>query len=262
MPINHVTRTQINIGARTAPLIARVNRRAKRLILKVDPVTGEIFVTAPSKKSVPEAIAFAQERADWIARQLNDALAAKPFRFGMLAPVEGRYHLITPASGRTPVRRGAADETADPLLLVSGDEKHANRRVTDWMKARARVALTERVDAYCARIARPRRAIKIRDTRTRWGSCSSDGSLAFSWRLYMAPAFVLDYVAAHECAHLVHLNHSPAFWRLVKTLNAEARAAEIWLNRHGPGLFSYGAKQADLPPAANNNANAKAFFSR
>lgn len=249
MSINHVTRTEINIGARARPLIARVNRRAKRLILKVDPVSGEIFVTAPSKRALPEAIAFASERAEWIASQLDEALAAKPFQFGAHAPFEGRMHIISPATGRTPVRRACANNDREThALLVSGGDAHVNRRVTDWMKKQARAALINRVDDYCARLGRERRAIKVRDTRTRWGSCSSDGTLSFSWRLIMAPSFVLDYVAAHECAHLVHLNHSAAFWRQVKSLGVEARPAENWLSEKGQALFSYGVTASGQTP--------------
>lgn len=238
MSVNHVTRTEINIGKRTAPLVARVNRRAKQLILKVDPVTGEILVTAPSKRKLPEAIAFAKERIDWISRQLNDQLKGKPFIEGMKVPYCGVDHIIVRSGGpRTPVE---VDTEFAPVIRVGGAPEHVNRRLTDWLKKQARQNLTERADYYCEQLGRKRGAIRIRDTKTRWGSCSSDGVLSFSWRLILAPPAVLDYVAAHECTHLIHMNHSPAFWRRLAALGVDARTAANWFDEHGQSLFAYG----------------------
>ncbi len=238
MPINHTTRTEINIGERSAPLIARVNRRAKRLILKVDPVAGEIVVTAPSKRALPEAIRFANERIDWIAGQMSEHLRGRPFAPGMRVPFTGVEHMIIcDPDSRRAVRR---EDAFFPTIRVGGHPEHLNRRVSDWLKREARQRLTERVDIHCDKLGKKRSRISIKDTRTRWGSCSSDGVLSFSWRLILAPFEILDYVAAHECAHLVHMNHSPAFWRLVRTLGVDARAAADWLESEGPRLFTYG----------------------
>lgn len=238
MPVNHITRTEINIGARAAPLIARVNRRAKRLILKVDPVTGEIHVTAPSKSALPQAISFAHERIDWIASQLQDQLRGRPFKAGMTIPYQGIDHIIINDENL----RGAVRIENDfmPAIRVGGRPEHLNRRVADWLKRQARLRLTERSDYYCEQLERKHGRIQIRDTRTRWGSCSSDGSLSYSWRLILAPTEILDYVAAHECAHLIHLNHSPAFWRIVRGLGVDCRGAAQWLSTEGPTLFTYG----------------------
>ena len=239
MSVNHITRTEINIGERPAPLVVRVNRRAKHLILKVDPYAGEILVTAPTKRTVGEAIAFAKERAGWIESQLDDALRTRPFTENMVIPFLGQPHVIRRSGGpRAPVRI-ILDPTVS--IHVGGDEAHLNRRLTDWMKREARTALTERVDRFCTILDKKRRVIRIRDTRTRWGSCSSDGALSFSWRLIMAPPEILNYVAAHECVHLIHMNHSPAFWRRVASLGVDPRAAENWFNKNGAALFSYGA---------------------
>ncbi len=250
MAMNHITRTEINIGARATPLITRVNRRAKRLILKVDPVAGEIHVTAPSKRAVPEAIRFAHERIDWIASQLSDNLRAKPFVSGMKIPYEGADHIIL----HDEKLRGAPhiDNELMPVIRVGGGPEHLNRRVCDWLKRQARKKLMERVDFHCAELGKKRRTLRIRDTRTRWGSCSSDGDMSFCWRLIFAPTEILDYVAAHECAHLVHMDHSPAFWRVVRDLGADARGAADWLNANGPALYAYGVTPEaprNQPPA-------------
>lgn len=236
----HTVRSEINFGDFVAPVVARVNRRAKRLIVKVDSLNGEVLVTAPSKRSLPEAIRFAQERADWIADQLDDSLRACPFTEGMIFPYRGENHVIVRDGGpRAPVRR---ENGAPPTITVGGDSAHLNRRLTDWLKREARCILTDRTDHYCARLGKTRKALRIRDTSTRWGSCSSDGVISYSWRLIFAPPEILDYVAAHECMHLVHLNHSPAYWRDLAKLGVDARAASDWFDENGPALFSYGAK--------------------
>ncbi len=237
MPSDDVKRTEINIGGRAAPLIARVNRRAKRLILKVDPTAGEILVTAPSKRALPEAIAFARSSAGWIAAQLDDSLLARPFEPGGQALFRGVAHLIVHDQQS---RRPVEIREEPPRLIVGGDGVHLNRRIVDWMKREARKNLADAVARYCAELDVKRRSISIRDPSSRWGSCSSDGRLSFSWRLIMAPPWVLDYVAAHECVHLIHMHHGPAFWRQVKALGVNARAAEDWFDTHGARLFAYG----------------------
>ena len=229
----------IDLGDRTAPLTARVNRRARRLIVKVDPVKGHVIVTAPSKRALSEAIDFARTRAPWIARELDACAIARPFAVGEVFPYRGTPVQIE-ASGR--MRGGVALDRGK--LIIGGDTRHLSRRVTEWLKKEARVTLTERVDHYAARLSQRRGPIAIRDTRSRWGSCARTGAMSFSWRLIMAPPEILDYVAAHECAHLVHLNHSAAYWRTLKSLDVDARAAREWFSAHGQSLHAFGVERA------------------
>ncbi len=229
--------TVIDLGDRSAPLTARVNRRARRLIVKVDSVRGRVIVTAPSKRALPEAIDFARTRARWITQELDGGALARPFIAGSVFPFRGEPLVIEPRGlARDGVRREGGK------LIAGGEASHLNRRVTDWLKKEARAVLTERVDHYVARVGRKRGPIAIRDTRSRWGSCARDGALSFSWRLIMAPPDILDYVAAHECAHLVHLNHSPAYWRVLRTLDVDAGAARAWFGINGQMLYAYGAR--------------------
>jgi hypothetical protein len=231
--------TVIDLGDRSAPVTARVNRRARRLIVKVDSVAGRVIVTAPSKRALPEALAFARTRRIWIRDQLAAGSCAKPFRPGVEFPLRGEIvSVVSGGAMREPVRRDGAQ------LIVSGDERHLNRRVTDWLKKEARAVLTDRADHYAQALGKRRGPISIRDTRSRWGSCARDGSMSFSWRLIMAPPEILDYVAAHECAHLVHLNHSPAYWRVLVGLGINARAARDWFEAHGAALHAYGVDKA------------------
>ncbi len=227
--------TMIDLGDRSAPLTARVNRRARRLIVKVDPVKGRVIVTAPSKRALSDAIDFARTRARWISGELAGG-GARPFAPGESFPLRGAP-VVVEAAGR--LRDGVRLEAG--RLIAGGDLAHLNRRVTDWLKKEARATLTDRVDHYAGLLGRRRGAISIRDTRSRWGSCARDGALSFSWRLIMAPPEILDYVAAHECAHLVHLNHSPAYWRLLRSLDVDVRAARDWFAANGQRLYAYGA---------------------
>ena len=114
-------------------------------------------------------------------------------------------------------------------------------RATRFIKKEAKAALEDAVARHCATLPAKAARITVKDTRSRWGSCTADGRLSFSWRLICAPPDVLDYVAAHECAHLIHMNHSQAFWRLLATLDVDARAASDWFRDNGQALFAYGA---------------------
>lgn len=238
-PTHPPLETTIDLGDRTAPLTARINRRARRLIVTVDAVSGRVFVTAPSKRALPEALDFARTRARWISRQLEGGKRAKPFQDGTIFPYRGAPVAIVNEGGPRSGVRLVGDK-----VLAGGEARHLNRRVTDWLKGEARKALTERADHYAALLGRRRGPITIRDTRSRWGSCARDGALSFSWRLIIAPPEILDYVAAHECAHLIHLNHSPAYWRVLKGLGVDARSARDWFATHGQGLYAYGANRS------------------
>ena len=236
-PRAHTIETTLDLGDRTAPLTARVNRRARRLIVKVDSIQGRVYVTAPSKRALPEALEFAQSRVVWIRDQLRDGAPARPFRHGITFPFrDAELTVCNSGSPRDGVKLHGRN------LIVGGLCDHVNRRVVDWLKREARRSLTERVDFYAGQLGRRRGPITIRDTRSRWGSCAQDGAMSFSWRLVLAPSWVHDYVAAHECAHLVHLNHSPAFWRLLKSLDVDALGARDWFASHGLPLYSYGVE--------------------
>lgn len=240
--------TEIDLGDRIAPLTARINRRAKRLIVKVDPVAGRVLVTAPSKRSLPEALRFAIERAPWIRARMDEGAPARRFEDGGLCPYRGVFHRVVNTGGpRAPVKV-RADEP--PVIEVGGDPTHLNRRLCDWLKKEARRVLSIHVEMHAQKLGRIPARIQVRDTRSRWGSCTSDRVLSFSWRLILAPPWVLDYVAAHECAHLVHLDHSRIYWQVLASLNVCAEDARDWLEQNGPALHAWGVEQQPLRAAA------------
>ena len=160
---------------------------------------------------------------------------------GACIPYRGVPHEIVAAGGS----RGAICLDAEPrTIAVPGGAEHLPRRLTDWLKQQAKAELSEATHRYARAMGVKCRRIAIRDQKSRWGSCSSSGEISYSWRLILAPPEVLDYVAAHETAHLKHMDHSPRFWRLVLSHCPDARSAKQWLKRHAADVHRYGGDGA------------------
>lgn len=217
------------------PLVVRRDRRARRVVLRVDPRERAAILVVPPRVSLDYALRFADRQAGWVERRLNSLPEPVPFADGAVIPLGGEPHVIRHRPGRGAVVCVEAGE-----IQITGAAEHLGRRLRDWFKTTARqrfgeqaIALAERIDCRISRIA-------VRDMNSRWGSCGANGRLTFSWRLLFAPAFVADYLVAHEVAHLRHMNHGPAFWRLVEELSPGAAGARAWLRRNGPGLHRYG----------------------
>lgn len=229
----------MRIGGQPIPLNVRVNPRARRIIVKVHPSTGEVAVIAPSLRAVSPAIDFARSERGWIAERLSRIPKAVAFMPGAAIPYRGVEHILRWAGAK----RGLVtidQEAWRPTIRVAGGAEFFGRRVEDWLKRQARFHLRRKVDGFAQELGVKVSRLTIRDGASRWGSCSSNGSLSFSWRLVMAPPAVLDYVAAHEVAHLQQMNHSPRFWRLVERLVGDSGAAQDWLRENGSQLHRYG----------------------
>jgi predicted metal-dependent hydrolase len=237
-PARRVKRELGKIDGKSIELILRTNPRARRFIVKVDPSTGEVSVVAPSSRSFDRALDFARKEKDWIAGRLADVPQPVQLELGSTVMFRGIEHAIRAGDGNgLPV--WIDREGARPAIRVGGRPEHASRRILDWLKREARRRIDERVATYATALSvRPKR-VTIRDTSSRWGSCSSARSLSFSWRLILAPPAVLDYVVAHEVAHLRELNHKPRFWRLVETLVPDIEKSQAWLSAHGALLHRY-----------------------
>jgi len=237
-PTRRVKRELLKIDGKSIEVILRTNPRARRFIVKVDPSTGEVSVIAPSSRSFDRALDFARKEKDWIAGRLADVPQPVQLELGSVVMFKGIEHVIRSGDGKgSPV--WIDRDSARPAIRVGGRPEHASRRLLDWLKREARKKIDERVATYATALSvRPKR-ITIRDTSSRWGSCSSARSLSFSWRLILAPPAVLEYVVAHEVAHLRELNHKPRFWRLVETLVPEIEKSQTWLSTHGALLHRY-----------------------
>jgi predicted metal-dependent hydrolase len=210
----------------------RRSARTRRFSLRISRFDGRVTLTLPPRAREAEAMAFARGQEGWI----RDALSAMPVcavvGMGVQVPVEGRLLTVAPGAGRVVRMDGDA-------LLVPGDGLRAGVRVGAYLKALARTRLAAASDRYAALVGREFTRLSLRDPRSRWGSCTADGALMYSWRLVMAPPDVLDYVAAHEVAHLVEMNHSTAFWAVVSRLRPDWQAQRDWLRGQGGALQAY-----------------------
>ena len=217
---------------------------ARRFTLKVRSATHEAVLTMPPRASLKTALAFAERHAEWIGTRLDSLPGRLPLAPGIVLPLRGVDHLIV--LDRTALRRvqGSVSADGEPILRVSSRETDPAAAIYAFLIGQARLDLGAAVARHAAVVGKPVSRITIRDTRSRWGSCSSRGVLNFSWRLILAPPVVLDYLAAHETAHLVHLDHSDSFWTVTRRLAPRLNEAEAWLKTHGPGLHRFLAPRA------------------
>jgi predicted metal-dependent hydrolase len=213
------------------PVTLRRSARARRMTLRVARAGGEVVLTLPQRASLQDGRAFAESRAEWLRRMRAQMPALQVAAHGALLPVEGQARLITPSDERR-VRL-----TPEALLVPQG--RPAGVVAAAFLKHLAHARLTVACDRHAKALGRSFRAISLRDTRSRWGSCTHDGRLMFSWRLAMAPPEVLDYVAAHEVAHLEHMDHSPDFWAATARLLPDYARHRGWLRTHGHELLAW-----------------------
>jgi predicted metal-dependent hydrolase len=210
----------------------RRSARARRLSLRVSALDGAVTLTVPRGVSEAEAMGFAHSREGWLRRTLAAQPGCVDIAPGAALPVEGAMRRIVAGTGRlVRLEEGA--------LHVPGPAATLAARLRAWLKARARDRLAAASDRHAARLGLGYGRLTLRDTRSRWGSCSARGGLSYSWRLILAPPDVLDYVAAHEVAHLAEMNHSPAFWAVVARLRPDYEAPRAWLRREGAALHRY-----------------------
>lgn len=223
-----------------AALHIRRNARARRMRLRVDPVTGDALLTLPPGMSEAQGRRFADQHSHWIADQRSALPAPLALTPGGVIPFHGQDHLIDHA----PRQPGIILDPMGCRIVCGGPMENFDKRLDRWLRAEARRRLAPRVDHYARLAGRAPKRLRIGDPKSRWGSCSSTGTLSLSWRLVMAPDIVADYVAAHEVAHLQEMNHSPRFWALVETLVGDPAAARQWLARHGARLHRVGITPA------------------
>ena len=230
-----------NIDKLGAPVEVRRHPGARRLTLRVSRTRRTVIVTLPVQCDIDEAGSFITRNIDWVRERLDSLPTAVPFRDGVFIPLRGEAHRVV-FSGlyrRAPVERKVS--SSYPELCVSGQAEHAPRRLKDWLAKEGHRDLEERVAFHAKRLRVSPKRIAVRDQASRWGSCSTTGVLSFSWRLIMAPADILDYVAAHEVAHLKEMNHGPRFWALVRQTMPGLDEAKRWLQIYGMDLHRYGA---------------------
>ena len=221
----------------TLPVTFIRSARARRASLRVDPARRRIVLTAPLRMARDTAVSFAQQQAGWIAARLKRLPDRRPFVDGAEVPLFGTPHRVR----HRPDQRGTVWVEGDEIH-VAGRAEHLPRRLRDWLTAEMRKRLAPLVASKAAQVERTVKRITVRDARSRWGSCGPDGAMSFSWRLVFAPPEVLDYLVAHEVAHLVHMNHGPRFWALAESLcDGPMALPQAWLKTNGETLMQYGA---------------------
>jgi len=228
----------VHIAGEPVEVAVKVSARARSYKLSL-PHGGAPLLTVPRYGRWAEAKAFLDQNTPWLAERIEQSVKPVAFVRGAIVPLRGVNHRIVP-TGRVRGVVEAGEHDGELALLVPGAPEHRARRLTDWLKAEAHKDLTRRVKAHANNLGVEIHSIVMRSQSTRWGSCSSSGKLNFNWRLVIAPPYVLDYVAAHEVAHMLQMNHSSRFWAVVeRTLPTMERGRE-WLRAHGRELMVYG----------------------
>ena len=222
------------------PVVIRRAAQARRYTLRVKTATREVVLTMPLRGSITTAKDFAARHGGWLAARFQKLPEMVDFVPDALVPLRGVPHRIVhrhQSRGSAWIETGA---DATPIIAVAGEASFIARRVKDFLKREARRDIDRAARHYAGLLGVSIRKVSIKDTKSRWGSCASDGSLSFSWRMVLAPPHVLDYLAAHEVAHRVEMNHSSRYWRVVASIFPDYEKAEAWLKRHGAELHRWG----------------------
>jgi len=230
------------IDGRRVDVQLMVNPRARRISVRIDPTRRMAIAVAPSKRYLKRAAQFASERGWWIAQELARLPAMITLLPGAMAPLRGVMHELAYEPGRAGARiePGLHPDGPPRLVTPAPDMDLFAGRLLRFLKAEAKSDLSARVAQYTEALGVSAQRLQVKELRSRWGSCTSDGVLAFSWRVVLAPPFVLDYLAAHEVAHLKEMNHSRRFWAQVKKALPDFERGRAWLDAHGAALHAIG----------------------
>ena len=226
------------VAGRNLPLSIWENPRARRLTLRIETGGKGIRVTIPPRLPERELDLFIARHHGWIEMQIAKVPVAEPFTAGSFIAIRGIQHRIVHEPAKRGTTRQDHDLNAQPILIVHGDTLHLGRRIADYLKKLARIDINGLVLLHTQRVGRPAHSVRFKDTTSRWGSCTSKGDLSFSWRIMMAPAEVINYLVAHEVAHLIEMNHGPDFWALCTKLCPDTPSSRAWLKRNGSALHA------------------------
>ncbi|KAA0698904.1 M48 family peptidase [Neorhizobium sp. P12A] len=230
------TRT-LDVAGRLMPLTIRQHERATRITLRIEPGGRGLKMTIPRGLAAREINAFLDRHQGWLLTKLAKFSSETVLEPGGEILLRGVKHRIE----HTGTLRGLTESVlvdGRHVLRVSGMPEHAGRRIATFLKKEGRLDMERLVAIHAGRIGAKVASISMKDTRSRWGSCSTDANLSFSWRIVMAPPMVIDYLAAHEVAHLKEMNHGPHFWALCRKLCPHMDEAKAWLKRHGSQLHA------------------------
>lgn len=230
------------VAGRVLPLRVWENPRAKRLTLRIETGGKGIRVTIPPRLSARELEKFISQHHGWIETNISKLPAQTILQPGQFIPILGIDHLIIHQPEQRGTTSQSTDEAGMPVLIVHGRIEHLKRRIADYLQQLARNEIHKLVLHHTATIGRSARKVSFKDTKSRWGSCTSAGDLSFSWRIIMAPPAIVNYLVAHETAHLIEMNHGPEFWKLCTKLCPDTSECRHWLKLNGSALHSIDLK--------------------
>ena len=206
--------------------------RARKFTLRVSSLDGKVSLSTPHFAKAYQINAFLKEKEPWLRQRLSEVQLSVKVTFGTVLPFIGREILVKRHVGRSV-------KLSDDKILVPEKSRKPAVQVEVFLKQYAHQLLSKRATRYAEKLGSSYSKLSLRDTRSRWGSCSDQGALMFSWRLIMTPTKVLNYVAAHEVAHLRHMDHSHHFWTEVENLFGDYKKQQRWLRENGPKLHRY-----------------------
>ncbi|EYS90859.1 hypothetical protein X471_00992 [Bartonella bacilliformis str. Heidi Mejia] len=221
---------------RIVPLRVREHRRARRFTLRIDASGQRISLTIPPAVSSCAVQRFIEKHQFWIEERLarlSISCENLHIKEGATIPLLGVSHIVTRKEGRGVVEVVSGNGEQKPQIIIYSQLEYLPRRVADFLKKQAEITITPLVAHYAYKVGRKVKSIHYKDIKSRWGSCSTDGRLSFSWRLIMAPKEVVEYVVAHEVAHLIEMNHGEKFWTLCERLCSDYKMYRTWLKKNG-----------------------------
>lgn len=227
----------VAVGGREVPLTVKTDKRATRLTLRIEPGGRALKMTIPPNLPFQEVDNFLHRNHDWLRKKFEKLPQDEELGDGSSVTIRGEQYQIV----RTGKLRGvteAGEIGGRKVLFVGGAPEHLQRRIRDFLKKEAKADLERLVTLHAEASGKRFQSISYKDTKSRWGSCTHDGRLNFSWRIVMAPPFVIDYLAAHEVAHLSEMNHGPKFWALCRKLCPATDEAKAWLKQNGSALHA------------------------
>lgn len=235
---NLILEQKLQLGEFAEHIKVERNKRAKRLALRLDTKDRKIRLVVPARASIRKTQEFLDLSADWIYHTLSQIPQGVPFENGQIIPLIGVDTALKISLDKTLKRTSIILKEKE--LIVSTNKDNPSTRIERYLKKMAKDYISELAHIKAAHVKKSIHSISIRDTKSRWGSCSTDGRLSFSWRLIFAPPYAFDYVVAHEVAHLIHMDHSANFWNACESLCDDYKKGKSWMRKHGHSLMKYG----------------------
>jgi len=217
------------------PVEIKNNVRGKNICLRIDSHAGQVVLSLPHYVSIQEGINFLQSKSAWVQKSFKNFIPKQKFVPNLQINLLGVSYILL----HNPQAREGV-QIHDNHIYVSGELEHFSRRVGDFIKRKFLEYAFKIAHAKAQLLNVKVYRVNLKDQKTRWGSCTSEGNISLSWRLALAPLEVAEYVIAHEVCHLREMNHGVNFWNLIyEVYNSDIAAAKLWLKENAKLLYAY-----------------------